>query len=74
MTECIETVHLMNKISHKQVSNRNNHLKDVTEEMLITACFSCDSIRALLLNEKFMERSRKFRLPNAIEEFLIIYL
>lgn len=70
MTECLETAHLMNKILHKQVTNHNSHLKDTTEEMLITSCFSYDSIRALLLNEKFMERSRKFRLPNVIEEFL----
>lgn len=46
----------------------------MTEEMLITACFSYDSIGTLLLNDKFMERRRKFRLPNVIEDFLTRYL
>lgn len=66
MTECIETVHLMNKSLHKQVPDHNDHFKEMTEEMLITACFSYDSVRALLLNKKFTGRNRKLRLPNVI--------
>jgi len=65
MTECTETVHLMSKILHKQVPDHNDHFKEMTEEMLIAACLSYDSLRALLLNKKFTKSNRKFRLPKS---------
>lgn len=63
----------MNKILHKQVPDHNDQFKEMTEEMLITACLIYDSIRALLQNKKFMERNRKFGLPNVINQFLKSY-
>lgn len=44
----------------------NNHFKEMSEEMLIAACLSYYSIRALLLNKSFTERNREFRLLNVL--------